>query len=88
MGPEVVIYTRNHAFSRTDIPMQQQGYQEYKSVIIGDDVWIGRRVIILLGVNVGEGCIIGAGTILTKSIAPHSVVAGNPGKVLKMRNNK
>lgn len=88
MGPEVVVYTQNHAFERTDIPMQQQGYSEIKPVTIGNDVWIGRRVIILPGVNIGDGCIIGAGAIVTKNFEPYSVVAGNPAKVIKKRKFK
>lgn len=85
MGPEVVIYTQNHAFSKTDITMQEQGYENYKPVKIGDDVWLGRRVIILPGVNIGPGCIIGAGSIVTKSIPPYSVAAGNPARVIRNR---
>ena len=80
MGPEVVVYTQNHAFNRIDIPMQKQGYDNVRPVVIGDDVWIGRRVIILPGVKIGEGCVIGAGAIVAKDIPPYSVVVGNPAK--------
>ena len=55
MGPECCILTRNHQHDRCDIPMIDQGYEDYRPVVIGDDVWIGRRVIILPGVTVG-GC--------------------------------
>lgn len=51
MGPECVILTRSHRYSRTDIPMISQGCEDYQPVSIGDDVWIGRRVIILPGGN-------------------------------------
>lgn len=85
MGPEVIIYTQNHAFDRTDIPMMYQGGTEEKPVIIDDDVWIGRRVIIMGGVHVGKGSIIGAGAIVTKDIEPYSVVGGVPAKVIKKR---
>ena len=87
MGSEVVVYTRNHSSSRTDIPMQNQGYDSVRPVIIGDDVWIGRRVIILPGVQIGEGCIIGAGAVVAKDIPPYSVVVGNPAKIIKNRKN-
>lgn len=53
MGPECCILTRNHQHDRCDIPMIDQGYEDYRPVVIGDDVWIGRRVIILPGVTVG-----------------------------------
>ena len=85
MGPECIIYTQNHDFSRTDIPMNKQGFSEEKPVIIGDDVWIGGRVIILPGVNVGKGAIIGAGSVVTKDVPPNAIVAGNPATVKKYR---
>jgi maltose O-acetyltransferase len=87
MGPEVVVYTRNHATSRTDIPMQRQGYDNVKHVVIGDDVWLGRRVIILPGVHIGEGCVIGAGAVVAKNIYPYSVVVGNPARIVKIRKD-
>lgn len=50
---------------------------------IGDNVWIGDRVSILQNVEIGYGCIIGTGSVVTKSIPPYSVVAGIPAKVIK-----
>ena len=47
MGPDCVIYTRNHRFDRLDIPMREQGYGPVEPVEIGDDCWIGGRVTIL-----------------------------------------
>lgn len=87
MGPEVVIYTSDHKYDRLDIPMMDQGYTEKKQVTIGDDVWIGRRAIIMPGVTVGTGSIIGAGAVVTKDVPPYSVVAGVPAKVVKHRKN-
>ena len=85
MGPDVFIYTQNHNFRRTDISMDQQGWSDEKPVIIEDDVWIGSRVTILPGVIIGTGCIIGASAVVTKSIPPFCVVAGNLAKVVKNR---
>lgn len=85
MGPECLIYTRNHNYSSTKVPMCFQGFNEYKPVVIGDDVWIGGRVIILPGVKVGKGSVIGAGSIVTKDVEPYSIVAGNPAKKIKKR---
>lgn len=73
MGPECYIYTRNHAFSRTDIPMREQGMQDFKPVTIGNDVWIGARVTILPGVKIGNGCIIGAGSVVTKDMPDFAI---------------
>ena len=85
MGPDVKIYSRNHAFTRTDIPMMKQGFQQFKTVVIDDDVWIGGGVIILPGVHVGTGAILGAGAVVTKDVPQYAVVGGNPAKILKMR---
>lgn len=85
MGPEVVIYTGGHRHDRTDITMIEQGDDVVKPVVIGNDVWIGRRVMIMPGVTVGDGCIIGAGAVVTKDIPPYSIAAGVPAKVVKSR---
>jgi acetyltransferase-like isoleucine patch superfamily enzyme len=52
-------------------------------IIIDDDVWIGLNSIILPGVHIGRGAIVGAGSVVTKSIPPYSVVVGNPGRVIR-----
>ena len=85
MGPDVCIYTVNHAFDRTDVPMNQQGFAAEKPVVIGDDVWIGARAIILPGTRVGTGAVIGAGAVVTKDVPDYAVVGGNPARILRMR---
>lgn len=85
MGPNCTIYTRNHEFSDTNIPMDQQGFQEEKEVIIGNDVWLGGQVIILPGVPIQDHSIIGAGAVVTKDVPEWSIVAGNPAKIMKSR---
>jgi acetyltransferase-like isoleucine patch superfamily enzyme len=52
----------------------------HADVMIGPKCWIGTRVIILKGVCLGEGTIVGAGSVVTKSVPPYSVIAGNPAK--------
>ena len=88
MGPDVLIYTQNHKFDRIDITMDQQGWSEEKAVVIEDDVWIGSRVTILPGVHIGEGCIVGASAVVTKSVPPYCIIAGNPAKIIKYRNHE
>ncbi len=85
MGPDCVIYTRNHEYSNINIPMNEQGFSKSKKVVIGDDVWICGQVIILPGVTVGNHSIIGAGSVVTKDVPPFAIVAGNPAKVVKYR---
>lgn len=85
MGPEVVIYTRNHKHQKDEL-MIKQGYEESKPVFIEDDVWIGRRAIILPGVRIAQGSIVGAGAVVTKSTEPYSIVGGCPAKIIGYRN--
>ncbi len=75
----------NHEYSRTDIPINQQGEGRQAPIIIKEDVWIGANCIILSGITIGKGSIIGSGTVLTKSVPEYSIVVGNPGKVVKSR---
>jgi acetyltransferase-like isoleucine patch superfamily enzyme len=59
---------------------------ERPAIQIGHDVWIGSSSIILPSVkNIGNGAIIGAGSIVTKDVPPYAVVAGNPAKLIKLR---
>lgn len=87
MGPDCHIFTAFHEYSRTDIPMIQQGYSERKPVVIGDDVWIGIRTVIMPGVTIGNGSIIGAGAVVTKDVPDYAVVGGVPARVLRYRKN-
>ena len=85
MGPEVIIYTSGHKFDRLDISMMDQGFTDVNPVTIGNDVWLGRRVIIMPGVTIGDGCVIGAGAVVTKDIPAYSVAVGVPARVIKSR---
>lgn len=78
MGPDVIIYTQNHAFKRRDVLIIDQKYESSERVEIGDDVWIGRHVIILPGVHIGKGAVIGAGAVVAKDIPEYAIAVGNP----------
>ena len=84
MGPEVVIFTSNHRFDRLDVTMDHQGGVT-NPVVIGNDVWIGQRSMIMAGVSIGNGVVIAAGSVVTKDIPDYAVVGGVPAKVLKYR---
>jgi len=85
MAPEVLIWSFAHSFDRTDIPINQQGNTDINPVTIGDDVWIGQRVIVMPGIKIGSHAIIGAGSIVTKNIPEWAIVAGIPAKIIRMR---
>lgn len=89
-GPEVTIITGDH---RTDIVgkyMYQVTDREKRpeddcDVIIEDDVWIGANTTILKGVTIGHGSIIAAGALVTKNVAPYSIVGGVPARFIRTR---
>lgn len=57
-----------------------------RPVVVGDRAWIGARALILPGVTLGEGCVVGAGAVVTKDVAPFDIVAGNPARKIGERN--
>ena len=54
-----------------------------KPIIIGNNVWIGMRSIILKGITIGDGAVIASGSIVTKNVPPNTLVGGNPAKIIK-----
>lgn len=86
MGPEVLIYTKNHEVEDIEKPMIFQGETAAQLVIIGDDVWIGARAIVLPGVHIGQGAVIAAGAVVTRNVEPYTIVGGVPAKLIKNRN--
>ena len=52
---------------------------------IGSDVWIGRNAIILPGLKIGDGAVVGAGSVVTKDVPPYAIVAGNPARIIRLR---
>jgi acetyltransferase-like isoleucine patch superfamily enzyme len=84
IGPYTVIHSANHRFNRLDKPIMKQGHNLGK-VVIGDDCWIGAHVTVLPGVHIGKGCVVGAGSVVTKSLPDYSVAVGNPAQIIKNR---
>lgn len=60
-------------------------WRRSKKCILGHDVWIGHAAIVLPGVRIGNGAVVGAGSIVTKDVAPYTIVAGNPAKPIRRR---
>ncbi|MQR99657.1 CatB-related O-acetyltransferase [Gluconobacter aidae] len=98
IGPGVTIILGNH---RADLvstypfrtlshfwPSAAEGENDHSSkgdVIIGNDVWIGAHATIMSGVTIGDGAVIAAQALVTKSVPPYAIVGGNPAKVIRYR---
>jgi len=79
IGPNLVIECDNHIYNKAGYTMFEISQQrDVKGVTIENDIWIGANVVILPGVKIGEGSIIGAGSVVTKSIPPYSICVGVP----------
>jgi len=71
-----------HDTSDTSIPIkEQQGGR--RKITVGNDVWVGTNAIVME--SVGDGCVIGAGAVVTRPVEPYSVAVGNPARVIKKR---
>jgi acetyltransferase-like isoleucine patch superfamily enzyme len=91
----VYVYNANHPFDRKsahpffyDPSLGYVGTEQIlrRGIEIGNDVWVGQNVIILPSVTqIGDGAVIGAGTVVTKNVPDFAVVVGNPGRVIKYR---
>ncbi|MFR0822007.1 MAG: sugar O-acetyltransferase [Clostridia bacterium] len=81
LGPNVGLYTAGHPLDRQ---ARVKGYEYAKPISIGNDVWIGGHVCIMGGVTIGSHVVIGAGSVVTKSIPDNVLAYGNPCKVMKI----
>lgn len=85
VGPRVSIYTAGHPIYAN---VRNSGLEYAKSVIIGDDVWIGGNVIVNPGVTIGNNVVIGSGSVITKDIPDNVIAAGVPCKIIRKITDK
>jgi len=83
LAPEVFITTSNYQF-KAGVPFRQQPKSE-KDVVIGNDVWLGARVVVTAGVTIGDGCIVGAASVVTRDLPPNAIAVGVPARVIATR---
>lgn len=85
LGPGVKIWSVNHVFRDTTKLILEQGY-EREAVVIGEGCWLGANVFVMPGVELPEGCIVAAGSIVgKKKYPPWSILAGYPARVIGNR---
>jgi acetyltransferase-like isoleucine patch superfamily enzyme len=81
-GVHVLSGKHQHSFERDDLPIREQGGR-YEAVRIGRGSWLGNAAIVLA--DVGEGCVVAAGSVVTRPVPDHAIVGGNPARILGWR---
>lgn len=84
LGPEVVVTVANYQM-RPGIPVVDQPRDE-SDVVIGAGSWLGARVIVLPGVRIGDGAVVGAGSVVTRDIPANAIAVGSPARVVGSRD--
>ena len=82
-GPNVCLSASNHGIA-LGVPIRQQHGND-ANILIGNDVWLGANVVVTAGVEIGNGCIVGAGAVVTGNLPPYSICGGVPARVLRWR---
>mgnify|MGYP000318753980 FL=1 len=81
----LVVVTSNHRQHIGQFLSGGNNDNEYKDIVVEEDVWIGINVTLLAGAYIGRGAIIGACSVVTKKIPPYAIAVGNPAKVIKFK---
>lgn len=87
IGNSCHIYSSNHNFENTNIPILEQGHRVLGNVKISTGAWIGSNSTILPGVRIGKNSVVGAGSVVTKNVPDYSVFAGNPARLIRILKN-
>jgi acetyltransferase-like isoleucine patch superfamily enzyme len=85
IAQNVTVSGLNHNYTDLNLPIHAQGVSTAE-IVIEDETWIGANVVVVAGVTIGKHSIVAAGSVVTKSVPPYSVVVGNPAKILKKYN--
>jgi acetyltransferase-like isoleucine patch superfamily enzyme len=86
LARNVYIADHAHAYQNIHLPIADQGLDTIKPVSIGKGTWLGQNAVVLPGVSIGEHCVIGANSVVNRSIADFSVAVGAPARVIRTYN--
>lgn len=81
---DCVLWSIDHRYEGGSLPYDKARVR--RPIVIEDNVWLGRNVIVRGGVTIGEGAVVAMGSVVTRDVPPLAVVGGNPGRVLKFRD--
>jgi acetyltransferase-like isoleucine patch superfamily enzyme len=84
ISPNCSIIASNYRFDELNVPLQQQG-TESKGIRIGHRVWLGSNCVVLDGADIGDNVIVSAGAVVSGTLAPNTIVQGNPPKAIFTR---
>lgn len=87
LAPGVKVVGNDHVFQRPGTAIIFSGRPPFKQTKIGRDVWVGANAVVISGTNIGDGAIVGAGSIVTRDVPPLTVVGGVPARVIGKRFN-
>lgn len=85
IAPNTSILNSTHNFDDVSRPMVYQGEAKGANPVLENNVWLGRNVVVMPGVRIGEGSIIGSGAVVTKDVAPFSIMGGVPARFIRSR---
>jgi acetyltransferase-like isoleucine patch superfamily enzyme len=84
-GPEVKLIPGDHRYDMPGLEIRDSGRGEGSPIVVKKGAWVGAAAILLKGVTIGEGSIVGAGSVVTTDVPPFEIWAGNPAKFLRKR---
>jgi lipopolysaccharide O-acetyltransferase len=88
LASHIFISDNQHGHARADLPFKYQPLEKISPVVVGAGCWIGEHVVILPGVTIGEMSIVGANSVVTRSIPPRSIAVGSPARVIRHWDEK
>ncbi len=86
LAQNIVLSGLNHQYKDISLPIRAQGI-ETRLIVIEDDAWIGANSIITAGITIGKHAVVAGGSVVTKSVPPYTIVAGNPARIIKQYNS-